>query len=229
MTYETTKKRISQAAIRSKKLTQVLEACLDAKLFTLEAHYPIYRGFESMLYSYGTAIQDLENEKKRATPDYTFDLSKLSFNERDALSTYISQYCNNDFVGNYSFERFKDGYRAILPYLLSRKVDKGKNFSIKQKYIANVFDSLLNANIGIIHRMIDATIIIVSCSPHNENFVRDNDNADSRDIINLIKTYVLDIDDSGNHLNLVYDTRDSDSFFTEVYILPKISFDTLIL
>ena len=73
-----------------------------------------------------------------------------------------------------------------------------------------------------IDKLADATIIIVDHQPNTKGKIRDNDNSDSHDIINLINKYILSSDDNGLLVSLCYDSFISDTEYTELYILPKV-------
>ena len=66
--------------------------------------------------------------------------------------------------------------------------------------------------------MSSVTVLIVTCSPYKEMPPRDNDNADGHDIINIIRNYLMSEDDSGLYMNVFYDTRITDHYYTEVYV-----------
>lgn len=191
--------------------------------------YQILKNLECATYEFGIYVFDRENELSSDNKyDNDFDINNLSPSEKKEITRYINKYCNGEVVGNYTFNKFRDGYKAVIPYLLNRRVVKGLYFSPKKKYVANVFKQLLKHNEHIINRLSEATVIIVSCSPHSEGVVRDNDNADSRDIINLINKYIMNTDDNGMCVNILYDTAVSTDYKTEIYILPKRSFRSLI-
>ena len=126
------------------------------------------------------------------------------------------------------FERYGNGYRAVLPYLLALRAAERVYFSPKRKFIVNVFESLLIENQTIIDKIPAATVLIVTRVPRREMPPRDNDNADAHDIINLIKDYLMKEDDSGLYLNVFYDTQISNNYYTEVYIMPHMSYRELI-
>ena len=122
------------------------------------------------------------------------------------------------------FERYGDGYRAVLPYLLGRRAKEKIYYSPKRKYVVGVLENLLLQNQGIIKKMSSVTVLIVTCSPYKEMPPRDNDNADGHDIINIIRNYLMSEDDSGLYMNVFYDTRITDHYYTEVYVLPRKSY-----
>lgn len=68
------------------------------------------------------------------------------------------------------------------------------------------------------------TVFIISCSPRNIS-LRDSDNADARDVMNVIKRYFLLSDDSGMYLNAFYGAKQTKKYYTEVYIMPHISIE----
>ena len=118
------------------------------------------------------------------------------------------------------FEKYGDGYRAVIPYLLNRRTS-GDVFSPKRKYVVSVFKRLLIQNKGIINNMPATSVFIVCCSPGKMS-LRDNDNADGHDVINLIKKYLMTEDDSGLYLNVFYGAKQAEKYYTEVYIMPHI-------
>lgn len=195
--------------------------------------YQILKNLECATHDFGIYVFDREIEvSSYNTYDNDFDINNLSSFEKKEITRYINKYCNgvvNGVVaGIYSFNTFNDGYKAVIPYLLNRRVIKGLYFSPKKKYVANIFEQLLKHNEDIIIRLSEATVIIVNYSPYGEKVVRDNDNADSRDIINLINKYIMNTDDNGMCVNILYDTAVSTDYKTEIYILPKRSFRSLI-
>ena len=112
----------------------------------------------------------------------------------------------------------------MLPYLLGRRAKEKIYYSPKRKYVVGVFENLLLQNQGIIKKMSSVTVLIVTCSPFKEMPPRDNDNADGHDIINIIRNYLMSEDDSGLYMNVFYDTRITDHYYTEVYVLPRKSY-----
>ena len=67
----------------------------------------------------------------------------------------------------------------------------------KKKYVYYIFEKLI-MQYDIEHKidkLADATIIIVDHQPNTKGKIRDNDNSDSHDIINLINKYIQPYDD----------------------------------
>lgn len=184
---------------------------------------------EYTLLSFNNIIADMEAYQNDILPNLDFDFSNLSPKEKTEVNRYISQFCKGIGENGFTFEKYKTGYKAVIPYLLNRRAKKnGLYFSPKKKYINSIFKSLLINNTDIINRLRYATVFIVSCSPNEKRAVRDNDNADAHDIINLIKEYMLADDDDGISLNICYDARVTNLYFTEIYVMPKVNSDCIL-
>ena len=124
----------------------------------------------------------------------------------------------------YLFERYSEGYRAVIPSMVSYRGNRSKMYFNKKKYVYYIFEKLI-MQYDIEHKidkLADATIIIVDHQPNTKGKIRDNDNSDSHDIINLINKYILSSDDNGLLVSLCYDSVISDTAYTELYILPKV-------
>lgn len=124
----------------------------------------------------------------------------------------------------YLFERCSEGYRAVIPSMVSYRGNRSKMYFNKKKYVYYIFEKLI-MQYDIEHKidkLADATIIIVDHQPNTKGKIRDNDNSDSHDIINLINKYILSSDDNGLLVSLCYDSVISDTAYTELYILPKV-------
>lgn len=221
--------KLKQASKKVKQLSQSINNCLDYDIEDLDSYYSIYKGLEELTFEFGTFVFDYEvlNSEEVKTSS-SFDIDTLTDSEKIELNRYLTKYCPNSSDDEYTFEKYNDGYRAELPYLLNRRVTKGIYFSPKKKYITSVFEQLLKRNKDIIKKFTKATVVIVSYSPFENGVVRDNDNVDSRDIINLIKSYLMCTDDSGKFLNVMYDTQEDNEYRTEVFILPYRDFRYLI-
>ena len=207
----------------------MLQVCLENEIWDLKTVYKIYKEMEEMTAYFGTFVFDEEvyqNQKIDKT-ESCYDISSVSSLELRELNRYINHYCNGKNNIKYQMLKFKDGYKAVIPYLLDRRAAKGMYYSVKKKYICSVFENLLRNNEPFA-RLSSATIIIITFSPFGERVVRDNDNVDSRDVINLINRYMMSTDDSGAFMNIIYDTQKSDDYRTEIYILPKRDVETLI-
>ena len=179
--------------------------------------YSIYKKMEYVLYDFGSMIFDLESE----LPDgilADFDLERLTPSEQKELNHYLDHF--KPEMIDCCFESYRDGYRAVIPYLLNRRA-AGDIFSPKRKYVVGVFERLLVQNKDIINKMPATTVFIVCCSPRKMS-LRDNDNADGHDVINLIKRYLMTEDDSGLYLNVFYGSKQAEKYYTEVYIMPHI-------
>lgn len=131
----------------------------------------------------------------------------------------------------YKFESTENGYRAILPPLLSRRSARYKSFSVRSRYNYYIFEKLLKdfqTSNPLYSRLSNATIVIISHTASKGKIIRDNDNVDAHDVINLINKYLLSSDDNGLRVSLVYDTMLSDDeSYSEVFVLPKVNFLTL--
>lgn len=191
----------------------------EDKTENLRDWYALFKKLEYQLYDLGTVIYDLEAKSFDGQIPDGEEFLTLNPMEQKVLRDYITRFQ----VGAepFLFERFGNGYRAVLPYLLGRRTSEKIYYSPKRKYVVGVFKNLLLQNQGIIKRMSSVTVIIVTCSPYKEMPPRDNDNADGHDIINIIRDYLMTEDDSGLYMNVFYDTRISDYYHTEVYILPR--------
>ena len=221
--------KLKQASKKVKQLSQSINDCLDYDIEDLDSYYSIYKGLEELTFEFGTFVFDYEvlNSEEVKTSS-SFDIETLTDSEKTELKRYLTKYCSNRLDDEYTFEKYKEGYKTELPYLLNRRVTKGIYFSPKKKYVTNVFEQLLKRNKEIIKKFSKATVVIVSYSPFENGVVRDNDNVDSRDIINLIKRFLMCTDDSGKFLNVMYDTQEDNDYRTEVYILPYRDFRYLI-
>lgn len=223
------KAKLRRIVKQSSSLAEMLQVCLENEIWDLKTVYKIYKEMEEMTAYFGTFVFDEEvyqNQKIDKT-ESCYDISSVSSLELRELNRYINHYCNGKNNIKYQMLKFKDGYKAVIPYLLDRRAAKGMYYSVKKKYICSVFENLLRNNEPFA-RLSSATIIIITFSPFGERVVRDNDNVDSRDVINLINRYMMSTDDSGAFMNIVYDTQKSDDYRTEIYILPKRDVETLI-
>ena len=182
--------------------------------------YSIYKKMEYALYDFGSLLFDLESELPEEILE-AFDLERLTPSEQKELKHYQDRF--KPEMIDCCFERYGDGYRAVIPYLLNRRTS-GDVFSPKRKYVVSVFKRLLIQNKGIINNMPATTVFIVCCSPRRMS-LRDNDNADGHDVINLIKRYLMTEDDSGLYLNVFYGAKQAEKYYTEVYIMPHISIE----
>jgi len=189
---------------------------------SLRDWYALFKKLEYLLYDIGMEIYDLEAKSYDGQIPEGDELSRLSPKEQKAFRDYMTRF----HVGAepFLFERYGDGYRAVLPYLLGRRAKEKVYYSPKRKYVVGVFENLLLQNQGIIKKMSSVTVLIVTCSPYKEMPPRDNDNADGHDIINIIRNYLMSEDDSGLYMNVFYDTRITDHYYTEVYVLPRKSY-----
>lgn len=223
------KAKLRRIVKQSSSLAEMLQVCLENEIWDLKTVYKIYKEMEEMTAYFGTFVFDEEvyqNQKIDKT-ESCYDISSVSSLELRELNRYINHYCNGKNNIKYQMLKFKDGYKAVIPYLLDRRAAKGMYYSVKKKYICSVFENLLRNNEPFA-RLSSATIIIITFSPFGERVVRDNDNVDSRDVINLINRYMMSTDDSGAFMNIIYDTQKSDDYRTEIYILPKRDVETLI-
>lgn len=175
---------------------------------------------EYALYDFGTLLFDLESSLPEGILE-SFDLEQLTASEKKELKRYLDRF-KPEMIDS-CFERYGNGYRAVIPYLLNRR-NAGDVFSPKRKYVVSVFERLLIQNRSIINKMPATTVFIVCCSPRRMS-LRDNDNADGHDVINLIKRYLMTEDDSGLYLNVFYGAKQAENYYTEVYIMPHISIE----
>lgn len=216
--------KLNQIYAKFVKALEVVEVCKNNKIVDSNALHSAFEELELASYYLGELLFKIEaKESSDNSLIDDVDLSKLTSAEEKELSIYIQKYCTNPDV-TFCFEPYREGYRAVLPYLLNRRAQKGKTYLPRKKYISNVFEGLLIVNQNIIHRMPAATILIISHSPFGSQVVRDNDNVDSRDIINLINKYLLSTDDSGDLVNIVYATKEEKNYYTELYVLPYHNF-----
>lgn len=182
--------------------------------------YSIYKKMEYALYDFGTLLFDLESSLPEGILE-SFDLEQLTASEKKELKRYLDRF--KPEMINCCFEKYGNGYRAVIPYMLNRRA-AGDVFSPKRKYVVSVFERLLIQNWSIINKMPATTVFIVCCSPRRMS-LRDNDNADGHDVINLIKRYLMTEDDSGLYLNVFYGAKQAENYYTEVYIMPHISIE----
>ena len=182
--------------------------------------YSVYKKMEYALYDFGTLLFDLESELTEGILE-SFDLEQLTASEKKELKRYLDRF--KPEMIDCCFEKYGNGYRAVIPYLLNRRA-AGDVFSPKRKYVVSVFERLLIQNRSIINKMPATTVFIVCCSPRRMS-LRDNDNADGHDVINLIKRYLMTEDDSGLYLNVFYGAKQAENYYTEVYIMPHISIE----
>ena len=182
--------------------------------------YSIYKKMEYALYDFGSLIFDLESSLPEGILE-DFDLEQLTASEQKELKRYLNRF--KPEMINCCFEKYGNGYRAVIPYMLNRRA-AGDVFSPKRKYVVSVFERLLIQNRSIINKMPATTVFIVCCSPRRMS-LRDNDNADGHDVINLIKRYLMTEDDSGLYLNVFYGAKQTEKYYTEVYIMPHISIE----
>ena len=182
--------------------------------------YSIYKKMEYALYDFGTLLFDLESSLPEGILE-SFDLEQLTASEKKELKRYLDRF--KPEMINCCFEKYGNGYRAVIPYMLNRRA-AGDVFSPKRKYVVSVFERLLIQNWSIINKMPATTVFIVCCSPRRMS-LRDNDNADGHDVINLIKRYLMTEDDSGLYLNVFYGAKQAEKYYTEVYITPHISIE----
>ena len=182
--------------------------------------YSIYKKMECALYDFGSLIFDLESSLPEGILE-AFDLEQLTASEQKELKHYLDHF-KPDMI-DCCFEKYGNGYRAVIPYLLNRRA-AGDVFSPKRKYVVSVFERLLIQKRSIINKMPATTVFIVCCSPRKVS-LRDNDNAVGHDVINLIKRYLMTEDDSGLYLNVFYGAKQAEKYYTEVYIMPHISIE----
>lgn len=189
---------------------------------SLRDWYALFKKLEYLLYDLGIEIYNLEAQSYDWQIPDKDDFSNFNPKEQKAFRDYMTRFQ----IGAEPFllERYGDGYRAVLPYLLGRRAKEKIYYSPKRKYVVGVFENLLLQNQGIIKKMSSVTVLIVTCSPYKEMPPRDNDNADGHDIINIIRNYLMSEDDSGLYMNVFYDTRITDHYYTEVYVLPRKSY-----
>ena len=192
----------------------------DNDIENLTDLYSIYKRMEYALYDFGSLIFDLETNLPESILE-DFNLERLTASERKELKYYLNRF--KPEMIDCCFEKYGDGYRAVIPYLLNRRA-AGEIFSPKRKYVVGMFERLLVQNKGIIKKMPATTVFIVCCSPGKMS-LRDNDNADGHDVINLIKKYLMTEDDSGLYLNVFYGAKQAEKYYTEVYIMPHISIE----
>ena len=211
-----------------KEFCSLAQAWMDKENDTesLRDWYALLKKLEYLLYDLGMIIYEVEAREKDEPVSDSFDYDNLSPKEKSEMMKYFTRFQ----VGAvpFLFERYGNGYRAVLPYLLALRAAERVYFSPKRKFIVNVFESLLIENQTIIDKIPAATVLIVTRVPRREMPPRDNDNADAHDIINLIKDYLMKEDDSGLYLNVFYDTQISNNYYTEVYIMPHMSYRELI-
>ena len=150
----------------------------DNDIENLTDLYSIYKRMEYALYDFGSLIFDLETNLPEGILE-DFNLERLTASERKELKYYLNRF--KPEMIDCCFEKYGDGYRAVIPYLLNRRVS-GDVFSPKRKYVVSVFERLLIQNKGIINKMPATTVYIVCCSPRRMS-LRDNDNADGHDVI----------------------------------------------
>lgn len=218
----------------NKKCKEILNLIFDIETNRCKDNMLVkYELFNIIEYMHTKCLEDLFSEECNQPNEFKDDntlsvkeeFDKLSPQGKSIFNNYL-KVCNHD---EYTFEPFgNNGYRAIIPPLLSRRSESSKTYKIKNKYINFVFETLLKANISDIKRMSDATIIIICHQLNNGNIIRDNDNADAHDVINLINKYILSTDDNGMRVSVLFDTKISDALKTEIYILPKLKLDRLI-
>lgn len=189
----------------------------DNDIENLTDLYSIYKRMEYALYDFGSLIFDLETNLPEGILE-DFNLERLTASERKELKYYLNRF--KPEMIDCCFEKYGDGYRAVIPYLLNRRA-AGEIFSPKRKYVVGMFERLLAQNKGIIKKMPATSVFIVCCSPGKMS-LRDNDNADGHDVINLIKKYLMTEDDSGLYLNVFYGAKQAEKYYTEVYIMPHI-------
>ena len=224
------KSKLNQLSKQSRDISVLLEVCKDNSILDISAYYKTFKLIEELLSDFGVFLFDFElsNMENKTTKISEFVFDNLSSGEKRELLRYINAYCNGEINKQYEFSRHNGGYKATLPYLLDRRAVKGIYFSPKKKYIISVFEKLLLDNQEKIERFSKASLIIVSYSPYGEKVVRDNDNADSRDLINLVNRYIMKTDDSGAFLNIMYDSELSDDYKTELFIMPYISYREIV-
>ena len=189
----------------------------DNDIENLTDLYSIYKKMEYALYDFGSLIFDLETNLPEGILE-DFNLERLTASERKELKYYLNRF--KPEMIDCCFEKYGDGYRAVIPYLLNRRA-AGEIFSPKRKYVVGMFERLLVQNKGIIKKKPATSVFIVCCSPGKMS-LRDNDNADGHDVINLIKKYLMTEDDSGLYLNVFYGAKQAEKYYTEVYIMPHI-------
>lgn len=200
---------------------EIINACKNNKIVDTKELHSAFEKSEFASYYLGKLLYDIDAQENYNPSEIDdIDLTALTVAEKKELSNYIRKFCNGIDV-KYTFEKYGDGYRAVLPYLINRRASKvGKYYLPKKKFINNVFEGLLISNKEIIKRFSAASIIIVSHSPYGNQVIRDNDNADSRDVINLINKYLLSTDDNGALTNIVYTTKESIYYMTEIFVVP---------
>lgn len=180
----------------------------------VQYEYELLNIFELL---FTTQLSDIESKNH-------FDCIHKSLSEED-LNQVIKYAQDLKYKqSEYLFERYREGYRAVIPPMVSYRGNRSKMYFIKKKYVYYICEKLI-LQYDIEHKidkLDDATIIIVDHQLSTKSKIRDNDNSDSHDIINLINKYILSSDDNGLLVSLCYDSVISDTAYTELYILPKV-------
>lgn len=160
--------------------------------------------------------------------DYIAEMKKLSTQALSAFNRYLKKISNV----NYSFIQLpNNSYRIIIPPLLNRRSSGKKAYSVKSKYTNFILSNLLLENRDVINKLDSATVFFISHQSYQSKIIRDNDNSDAHDAINLISKFMMSSDDNGLRLSVFYDSilSDDDNNYTEVIVTPKINVNSLII
>lgn len=118
-------------------------------------------------------------------------------------------------------EKTEDGYRISLPLTLPRFDEKRKpifieplNFALKKLNEKSKIERIDRAVFVVINHISEAT---------NPKFIRDNDNYEYKDLINVLAFWFLP-DDSFKCCNLYNGTKISDKNQTEIFVVKAESF-----
>ena len=117
-----------------KEFCSLAQAWMDEENETesLRDWYALFKKLEYLLYDLGIEIYDLEAQSYDGRIPDKDDFSNLNPKEQKAFRDYMTRFQIG--AESFLFERYGDGYRAVLPYLLGRRAKEKIYYSPKRKY-----------------------------------------------------------------------------------------------
>lgn len=176
---------------------------------------------------------DIENKFEMNIEDAVKKLESATLKARDIVSysfkdknPYIYKKINNNIakdIYNISISENEGIYKIVLPATISHYGDSTK--SILTKPLNDALRSYAKAHR--IKKIETAVIVFINhISPQkNENFIRDNDNYDYKQVINSVAFWFLP-DDSFKCCNIFNTTKigDCKESYSEIVLVPKEKF-----
>lgn len=151
----------------------------------------------------------------RDLAQYVFQITAVN-NEKKKIISAIS-----DEIYSIEIKKEEFGYRILLPSTLPRFGEKRKTilaepltFSLKKFNDNNKVQRFNKAVFAVINHISETS---------NINYIRDNDNYEYKDIINILSFWFLP-DDSFKCCNIYNGTKISKSNYTEIFVIEACNF-----